>query len=55
MTFTPSDALLLNHYQCEECDVEWSDKWSCACNDRCPVCNAETEPYDSEEIEGDEQ
>ncbi len=29
--------------------VEWSDTWCCACNDRCPVCDAEIEPYDYEE------
>lgn len=27
------------------------DAWSCMCNDECPVCGAEIEPYESEEIE----
>lgn len=36
-----------NHY---ECCVSWTDEWSCTCNDRCPECRAETEPYESEEL-----
>jgi len=32
------------------CGQEWEDVWDYACNDRCPVCNAEIEPYCSEEI-----
>ena len=27
------------------CGVEWDDVWDCTCNDRCPVCNCEIEPY----------
>lgn len=40
-----------NYYTHEACDVSWTDEWSCACNDRCPKCDAEIEPEDSEEIE----
>jgi hypothetical protein len=40
-----------NEYVCLECDTNWADEWSCQCNDRCPTCNAETEPEDSFEIE----
>jgi hypothetical protein len=29
------------------CRQEWEDEWSCMCNDRCPVCNREIEPYAS--------
>lgn len=32
------------------CGQEWEDVWDSACNDRCPVCNAEIEPYHSEEV-----
>ena len=32
------------HYHCSECGAEWTDEWTCACNDRCPGCNVETEP-----------
>lgn len=39
-----------NHYHCDDCDVEWQDDWSCMCNDRCPSCNKEIEPYESEDL-----
>lgn len=39
-----------NHYRCPYDEFEWVDLWSCVCNDRCPVCNAEIEPYRSEEL-----
>jgi hypothetical protein len=42
----------LNRYR--HCGREWEDRWSCACNDRCPVCDAEIEPYESEEIDAEE-
>lgn len=35
-----------NSYKCD-CGEEWEDNWSCACNDRCPSCNKEIEPYES--------
>ena len=35
-----------NRYR--RCGQEWGDTWSCACNDKCPVCNAEIEPFESE-------
>ena len=38
-----------NDYQCV-CGCEWSDVWSCQCNDRCPKCNREIEPYASEDL-----
>jgi hypothetical protein len=41
----------LNHYECPFDGTEWSDEWSCACNDKCPTCNKEIEPYESEEID----
>lgn len=42
------ESTVLNRYR--HCGTEWTDLWSCACNDRCPVCRAEIEPYSSEEI-----
>jgi hypothetical protein len=42
------ESWFINHYR--HCGQEWEDRWSSACNDRCPVCNAEIEPYESEEI-----
>jgi len=39
-----------NFYQCDECGTRWTDEWDCMCNDRCPKCCSEIEPYDSIEI-----
>jgi len=43
----------LNHYRCPYCQTEWEDEWDCACNDRCPDCNKEIEPYDSTVIDSE--
>jgi hypothetical protein len=43
-------AWFLNNYRHEDCDAEWTDEWSCMCNDRCPTCDHEIEPYDSEDL-----
>jgi hypothetical protein len=48
----------LNYYECShegrlESDrpaVTWEDESECTNNDKCPVCNAEIEPYESEDI-----
>ena len=53
----------INYYRCNHEDslesgeplIEWHDNWSAMCNDRCPVCNHEVEPYNSEEIESEEE
>ncbi len=37
----------LNKYRCEACNEEWEDTWDCACNDKCPRCNKEIEPFES--------
>jgi len=42
-----------NKYECSECGERWEDEWSCPCNDRCPCCNAEIEPYESTETQGE--
>lgn len=39
-------------YRCP-CGCEWEDEWDCLCNDRCPECNAEIEPYAHEELEAE--
>jgi hypothetical protein len=36
-----------NEYACEQCGNEWTDEWSCMCNDRCPECRTENEPLES--------
>lgn len=42
----------INHY--EHCGQFWQDVSECTNNDRCPVCNREIEPYESEDIEPEE-
>jgi len=38
----------LNKYQ--HCGVRWVSSWTCECNDKCPECGAEIEPYESEDL-----
>ncbi len=38
-----------NHYY--HCGTPWDDNWSCMCNDECPVCKGEIEPYASTDNE----
>lgn len=35
-----------NHYACG-CGHEWSDIWSCMCDDKCPSCGVANEPHQS--------
>ena len=40
----------LNSYSCRICtseQIDWTDVWSCQCNDSCPNCGMETEPEES--------
>jgi len=39
----------VNHYQCPDDGTKWTMAWSCMCDDRCPTCNHEIEPYMSED------
>lgn len=41
----------LYHNFYKHCEKEWDDEWDSMCNDKCPKCNAEIEPYRSEEIQ----
>lgn len=43
------DNQFLNFYKCPDDATEWTMVWSCMCDDRCPKCNAEIEPYMSED------
>lgn len=36
-----------NRYRCTECGEKWENEDTVQCNDRCPRCNAETEPCES--------
>jgi len=40
-----------NYYRCDDCDVEWSDDWSCCCDDECPSCGRDYTPTHSEDLE----
>lgn len=42
-------ATFINKYECV-CGERWEDTWDCSCNDRCPSCNKEIEPYESVEV-----
>lgn len=46
----PEQPLFRNFYRHDQCDAEWEDQWSCMCNDSCPKCGAEIEPYESEPL-----
>lgn len=48
--FSTKATKFLNRYNCSGCHFAWEDTWYCACNDRCPECNKEIEPYESEEV-----
>jgi len=40
-----------NFYECGRDGTKWHDEWTCSCNDRCPACDTEIEPYFSQELE----
>jgi len=47
----PHEPLLYrNHFCCPNDGATWDDEWSCMCNDRCPECDAEIDPYMSENL-----
>ena len=39
-----------NHYT--HCGVVWSSMWDSMCNDRCPKCGVEVEPFKSDDLRG---
>lgn len=39
-----------NYYHCKECKQRWKSDWLHTCNDKCPNCNSEIQPYKSEQI-----
>ena len=40
------------HYRCPDDGTEWAMSWDCICDDRCPTCNHEIEPYKTERSPG---
>lgn len=46
--------LFVNRYTCYQCGHDWSDEWSCACDDDCPACGARhMSPHSSDAIDGE--
>ncbi len=37
-------------HKCPRCATEWTDEWSCTCNDRCPTCHVESSPISSRDL-----
>ena len=42
--------LYANHYDCSRCGLNWTDDWSCMCDDRCPECRLACSPTSSEVV-----
>lgn len=40
--------MFTNHYLCN-CGAVWQGTWSAMCNDKCPKCNKETQPFISDD------
>lgn len=40
-----------NHYKCENCNIEWEDRWDSMCDDECPECGIAISPYNSIELD----
>lgn len=34
----------------KHCDTEWTQEWSCACDDKCPKCDKDIEAHDWTDI-----
>lgn len=43
-------AWFLNYYKCGRCATEWTDEWSCMCDDRCPNCDCSMSPLESDDL-----
>lgn len=39
-----------NAYRCGDCQEEWTDDWSCQCDDNCPNCGTSVSPETSDWI-----
>lgn len=48
----PETKTTYTRYFCH-CGVQWQEDWDCACNDECPVCKHEIEPYSVAEDGGE--
>jgi len=44
-------AWFLIYYTCERCGDDWTDEWSCMCDDDCPNCGARhMSPHESDDL-----
>jgi predicted nucleic acid-binding Zn-ribbon protein len=44
-------AWFLNYYNCDRCGQDWTDEWSCMCDDDCPHCGARhMSPVNSDDL-----
>lgn len=44
-------AWYLNYYHCDRCGTDWTDDWSCCCDDDCPRCGSRHwSPYKSDDL-----
>lgn len=41
--------MFMNFYKCP-CGNSWCSSWECTCDERCPACHKEIEPYHSEDV-----
>jgi hypothetical protein len=40
-----------NYYTCARCSYDWSDEWSCTCEDDCAQCGARhMTPHESDDL-----
>lgn len=46
-----SASQFVNHYRCPNDGTVWADIWTATCNDRCPTCGREIEPYASRDLD----
>jgi hypothetical protein len=46
-----SEKQYVNYYSCPFDGAEWTDVWSCCCNDMCPKCETkDITPYKSQDV-----
>jgi len=44
-------AWYFNSYHCGDCGTDWTDEWSCCCDDECPSCGSRHwSPYESVDL-----
>lgn len=43
----------LSFYRCDDCDQDWEEEWSCACDSECPECGRDFSPFDYYQIDQD--